>query len=215
MQLTQELPAWRIGLTGGIGSGKSTVACMLADAGATVIDADAISRQVTAPGGAAIAPIADRFGASAITADGAMDRDVMRRLVFGDSAARLQLEAIIHPLVSQASARQAQLAESAGSTCLVFDIPLLVESGRWRQQLDQVLVVDCEETTQISRVMAREAARPGAANGWTPETVRKVIDGQASRAQRRAAADLCIYNEGLSLAALGLTVKQILQRFKL
>ncbi len=210
MQVTQHLPAWRIGLTGGIGSGKSTVARMLADAGATVIDADAISRQVTAPGGAAIAPIADRFGASAITADGAMDRDVMRRLVFGDSAARLQLEAIIHPLVAQESARQAQLAESAGSTCLVFDIPLLVESGRWRQRLDQVLVVDCEEATQISRVMAREAA-----SGWTPETVRKVIDGQASRAQRRAAADLCIYNEDLSLAALGLTVKQILQRFKL
>ncbi len=198
----------RIGLTGGIGSGKSTVAGMLADCGAVVIDADAISRQVTAPGGAAMAVIAAQFGAQAITADGAMDRDAMRALVFDDPAARLRLEAIIHPLVSAETARQSALAEHSGSRCIVFDIPLLVESGRWRHQLDSVLVVDCTEETQLARVVARHA-------GWTPQAVQKVIAGQASRAARCAAADACIYNDGLSLQALRLVVTQAAQRFGL
>ncbi len=198
----------RIGLTGGIGSGKSTVAGMLADCGAVVIDADAISRQVTTPGGAAIAAIAAQFGAQAITADGAMDRDAMRALVFDDPAARLRLEAIIHPLVSAETARQSALAEHSGSRCIVFDIPLLVESGRWRHQLDSVLVVDCTEETQVARVVARHA-------GWTPQAVQKVIAGQAGRAARCAAADACIYNDGLSLQALRLVVTQAAQRFGL
>ncbi len=198
----------RIGLTGGIGSGKSTVAGMLADCGAVVIDADAISRQVTAPGGAAMAAIAAQFGAQAITADGAMDRDAMRALVFDDPAARLRLEAIIHPLVSAETARQSALAERSGSRCIVFDIPLLVESGRWRHQLDSVWVVDCTEETQVARVVARHA-------GWTPQAVQKVIAGQASRAARCAAADACIYNDGLSLQALRLVVTQAAQRFGL
>ena len=197
----------RIGLTGGIGSGKSTVAGLLAMCGACVVDADAISRQLTAVGGAAIAPIAQQFGAQSITPEGAMDRDVMRQRVFDDAAARRQLEAIIHPLVSLEAARQAERAARAGSLCIVFDIPLLVESGRWRQQLDQVLVVDCSEATQISRVTAR--------SGWTPEAVQKVMAGQASRAQRRAAADVCLYNDGLSREALGLLVVQISRSFGL
>ncbi|MES2360537.1 MAG: dephospho-CoA kinase [Pseudomonadota bacterium] len=203
----QVFPAQRIGLTGGIGSGKSTVARLLADAGAALIDADAISRQLTAAGGAAIPLISKQFGPQAITSDGAMDRDAMRRLAFSDPAARRQLEAIIHPLVSLETVRQAEQAMRAGSPCIVFDIPLLVESGRWRQQLDRVLVVDCSEATQISRVVVR--------SGWTPEAVQKVIDGQASRAARRAAADVCIFNEGLSLEALGLVVGQISRRFGL
>ncbi|MCY1163724.1 dephospho-CoA kinase [Polaromonas sp.] len=203
----QHGPVQRLGLTGGIGSGKSTVARLLVDAGAALIDADAISRQVTAPGGAAIPLITQRFGPQAITPEGAMDRDAMRRLAFSDPASRRQLEAIIHPLVGLETARQAEQALQAGNPCIVFDIPLLVESGRWRQQLDRVLVVDCSEATQISRVMAR--------SGWTQEAVQKVIDGQASRAARRAAADVCIYNDGLSLDALGLIVRQISRRFGL
>ncbi len=207
MQTTQNFPVQRIGLTGGIGSGKSTVARMLVDCGAVLIDADAISRQVTAPGGAAIALIAEQFGTQAITPDGAMDRNVMRDLAFSDPSARRKLEAIIHPLVSFETSRQADLAAGAGSLCIVFDIPLLVESARWRQQLDQVLVVDCSEATQTSRVTAR--------NGWAPEAVQKVIAAQASRARRRAAADACIYNDGLSLEALGLLVRRLACRFGL
>lgn len=197
--------AVHVGLTGGIGSGKSTVAAVLADCGAAVIDSDAISRGVTAPGGAAIALIARQFGAAFLTSEGAMDRDAMRRLVFADAQAKKQLEAIVHPLVGEETARQAAKAASA---CVVFDVPLLVESGRWRQRLDRVLVVDCSEATQIARVMAR--------NGWTREAVQQVIAGQASRDQRLAAADICIYNDApLSLAALAAMVRQLAQRFGL
>ncbi|MES2415481.1 MAG: dephospho-CoA kinase [Pseudomonadota bacterium] len=197
----------RLGLTGGIGSGKSTVARMLVVCGATLIDADGISREVTAAGGSAIAPVARQFGAQAITPDGAMDRDFIRQLVFDNPAERLRLEAIIHPLVSLESLKQTEAAVRAGSTCLLFDIPLLVESGRWRQQLDRVLVVDCSETTQVARVVAR--------SGWTPEAVYKVMAGQATRAARRAAADLCLYNEGLALDELERMVRQISHRFGL
>jgi len=197
--------ALRLGLTGGIGSGKSTVATMLADCGAAVIDSDAISRQVTAPGGAAMDRIAEQFGARFITPEGGLNRDVMRELVFADAGAKKQLEAIVHPLVGEETARQAAQAASA---CIVFDVPLLVESGRWRQRVDQVLVVDCSEATQVSRVMAR--------NGWTREAVERVIAGQASRDQRLAAADICIYNDApLSLAALAVMVRQLSQRFGL
>jgi dephospho-CoA kinase len=197
--------AVHVGLTGGIGSGKSAVAAVLADCGAAVIDSDAISRGVTAPGGAAIALIARQFGAAFITPQGAMDRDAMRRLVFADAQAKKQLEAIVHPLVGEETVRQAAKAASA---CVVFDVPLLVESGRWRQRLDRVLVVDCSEATQIARVMAR--------NGWTREAVQQVIAGQASRDQRLAAADICIYNDApLSLAALAAMVRQLAQRFGL
>ena len=205
----------RLGLTGGIGSGKSTVAQMLAGHGATLIDADAISRATTAAGGAAIEQIAAQFGFDAINADGAMNRNVMRQRVFDDPAVKKQLEAIIHPLVSQESARQAELAGQAGSAWVVFDIPLLVESRRWRQQLDKVLVVDCEETTQISRVMAREATNSDNNNGWTQDAVEKVMAQQATRAQRRAAADWVIYNDGLSLARLAGQVQKIADRITL
>lgn len=191
----------RIGLTGGIGSGKSTVAQALADCGAVVVDADLIARQVCAPGGPAISALAHQFGPQMITAEGALDRDRMRQLAFGDPGARQRLEAIIHPLVSQESRRQFEAAASAGCRCVVFDVPLLVESGRWRQQLDCVLVVDCMESTQVARVMAR--------NGWTRELVQTIMKGQASRAQRLAAADFCICNEGLSLPELVQLVRQL------
>ncbi|CAN5542336.1 dephospho-CoA kinase [soil metagenome] len=201
------LPIQRIGLTGGIGSGKSTVARVLVACGAALIDADAISRQLTAPRGAAIGKLASRFGPQMITEEGAMDRDRMRQLAFSDPAIKLQLEAIIHPLVSQESIRQAHAAVHAGRSCILFDIPLLVESGRWRQQLDRVLVVDCMEETQVARVMAR--------NALPREVVEQIIAGQASRAQRLAAADACICNEGLSLAALEQLVHQLAPRFGL
>ena len=199
--------ALRIGLTGGIGSGKSTVARTLVACGAALVDADAISRAVTAAGGAAVKEIAAQFGGQFVTADGAMDRDLMRQLAFTDTSARRRLESIVHPLVSQETFRQYGQAVSAGSACVVFDVPLLVESGRWRQQLDQVLVVDCSEATQLSRVMAR--------NGWSREAVEKVIAGQASRAQRLSAADLCLYNDGLPLEALDLQVRRLAARFGL
>ena len=199
------MPALKLGLTGGIGSGKSTVARLLADCGAAVIDSDAIARAVTAPGGAAIDLIAKQFGSHFITPQGAMNRDLMRELAFSDTQARKQLEEIIHPLVGEETARQAAQASSA---CIVFDVPLLVESGRWRQKLDQVLVVDCSEEAQINRVMLR--------NGWTREAVLQVMAGQASRTQRLAAADLSIFNdEPLSLVALAGLVRQLAQRFGL
>ena len=207
VKLGASTSARRIGLTGGIGSGKSTVARLLVEGGAVLIDADAISRDTTASGGSAISLIAAQFGPQAIAANGAMDRDFMRQQVFDNPAVKQQLEAIIHPLVGIETLRLAELADIAGKPCIVFDIPLLVESGRWRSKLDQVLVVDCSEATQISRVTAR--------NGWSPGAVQKVLAAQASRSARRAAADICIYNDGLSMQALGQLVRQISPRFGL
>lgn len=201
----------RLGLTGGIGSGKSTVAQLLVRQGARVIDADAISRAVTASGGSAIAQIAERFGRDAITADRAMNRDVMRQRVFEDPNVKQQLEAIIHPLVGAESARQAEAARLAGCALVVFDIPLLVESQIWRQKLDKVLVVDCEKSTQISRVMARESTN----ESWTHEVTERVIASQATRKQRLVAADLVIFNDGLTLAGLAEQVRQICGRITL
>lgn len=199
--------ALRVGLTGGIGSGKSTVLAMLAQLGAAAIDADAISRGTTAGGGAAIAEIRRTFGPDFITAAGALDRERMRAHTFSDPDARRRLEAIIHPLVGAESARQVEAALAAGARCIVFDIPLLVESGRWRQQVDRVLVVDCGVDTQVARTMQR--------SGLTEEAVRAIIGAQATRAQRLAAADLVICNEGLSLEQLAAEVEQAAQRFGL
>lgn len=181
----------RIGLTGGIGSGKSTVAGFLFEAGAEVIDTDAISRQLTAAGGAALPALAAAFGAQVIGADGALDRAQMRELAFADPGARRRLEAILHPMIGEET--QAQAARSTADL-LVFDVPLLVESGRWRARVERVLVVDCEETSQIERVMHR--------SGWARAAVEAVVQQQASRPARRAAADALIHNEGLSLVQL-------------
>lgn len=197
----------RIGLTGGIGSGKSTVAQGLADCGAFIIDADAISRQLTASGGIAVAAIAERFGQRYITPDGAMNRELMRQLAFAETSARAQLESIIHPLVRSETLAQTVRAIAAGSACLVFDIPLLVESGRWRQQLDRIVVVDCSEATQVDRVMAR--------SGLSREAVGNIIGGQATRLKRLAVADSCIFNDNLSLEELAILVRQLANRFGL
>ena len=199
---------WRLGLTGGIGSGKSTVASMLAAKGAAVIDADAISRSLTAPGGRAMAAIAQTFGPQMVDAQGAMDRQAMRQAVFQNPQAKQKLEAIIHPLVSQITAEQAQAAVQSGHQVLVFDVPLLVESGeRWRKQVDRVIVVDCDAQTQRQRVMAR--------SGLAAEEIDRIIALQASRAQRLACADLVILNQGLNLSQLESKVAQVAADFGL
>ncbi|MCF8168316.1 MAG: dephospho-CoA kinase [Rhodoferax sp.] len=195
------MAAVRLGLTGGIGSGKTTVAGLLAACGATVIDADAISRACSAANGAAIATLEATFGASILTAERALDREKMRTLAFSDPTAKEKLEAIIHPLVGQAIFRQAAAAQDAGARCIVFDIPLLVESRHWRQSLDRILVIDCPQTTQIARVVAR--------SGLAAAHVEKMIAAQAKRAQRLAAADCTLYNEGISLTELEQQVQQL------
>ena len=197
----------RLGLTGGIGSGKSTVAQMFVNSGATLIDADAISRAATSAGGAAIAGVTAQFGSKMITAHGALNRDAMRQLVFADPLAKLQLEAIVHPLVSLESERLAEQARTSNCRLLVFDIPLLVESRRWRMQLGRVLVVDCAEALQIGRVVQR--------SNWTPDAVKAVIAQQATRGQRLAAADMVIYNQDITLEELAGQVRQIMQRMTL
>ena len=199
---------WRIGLTGGIGSGKSTVAGFLARRGAAIIDADAISRSLTAPGGRAMVAIARNFGDDMLSPDGAMDRQAMRERIFRDPQAKRQLEHIIHPLVSHITAEQAQAAVQAGRRMLVFDVPLLVESGeRWRKQVDRVIVVDCDAETQRQRVMAR--------SGLAAEEVERIMALQASRSQRLACADTVILNQGLSLTELATQVAQLAADFGL
>ncbi|VTU24285.1 Dephospho-CoA kinase [Variovorax sp. PBS-H4] len=189
----------RIGLTGGIGSGKSTVASILVADGATLIDTDAIARAMTQPRGAAMPAIEAVFGPTVVAADGSMDRARMRELVFADPAAKQRLEAILHPAIGMEC--EAQAAAAAGRGLIVFDVPLLVESRRWRALVDRVLVVDATEETQLQRVVAR--------SGWSPEAVRAVIAQQAPRSARRAAADAVIFNEALSLEELAAEVRAL------
>lgn len=192
-------PVRRVGLTGGIGSGKSTVCRILRDLGAWIVDTDAIAHRLTAPGGRAIPAIAAQFGAEVIADNGAMDRTRMRERVFADPAQRRALEAILHPMIGEDT--RAEAAAAPEGAIVVFDVPLLVESGRWRDQVDRILVVDCPVETQIARVMQR--------NGWTADAVQRIIDQQASRAQRLAVADDVIVNDGLELEELAAEVRRI------
>ena len=192
----------RIGLTGGIGSGKSTVAGLLASHGAAIIDTDAIARRLTLPGGAAVPGIRGAFGDAFIDASGALDRDRMRSLAFSDPQAKRRLEAILHPLIGIETARE---ADASGSAVKVFDVPLLVESGRWRATVDRVLVVDCSEDTQVERVVRRA--------GWAEEAVRQVIAQQANRSARLACADAVIRNQGLTLDGLAAEVAALWARW--
>ncbi|MDR2259392.1 MAG: dephospho-CoA kinase [Azoarcus sp.] len=177
--------ALRIGLTGGIGSGKSAVAARFASHGIVVIDADALSRELTAPGGAAIPALRAAFGEALIAADGGLDRARTRALVFSDAVARARLEAILHPLIEAASARR---CAAAASPYVLLDIPLLIETGRWRARCDRVCVVDCPRELQIARVIRRD--------GLSAAEVETILAAQASREARLAAADDIIDNSG-------------------
>lgn len=188
----------RVGLTGGIGSGKSTVAGMLAQLGAAVIDTDAIARVLSMPGGAATKPIREAFGADFIDASGALNRARMRAMVFSDPAAKHRLEAILHPLIGIET--EAQAAASTAPV-LVFDVPLLAESTHWRTRVDKVLVIDCRERVQLERVMAR--------SGWAKAAVQAVIKQQARRPVRRAIADAVIFNDGVDMSELGRQVQAL------
>jgi dephospho-CoA kinase len=198
----------RLGLTGGIGSGKSTVGGMFVSLGAALIDADQIARDVTGPRGDAIDAIRRTFGDMFVDASGALDRTRMRQLAFSEPEARARLEAIVHPLVTRHSLLQTQQALAAGSRMIVHDIPLLAESGRWARQLDAVVVVDCPVETQIERVVQR--------NGLAREVVQGIIASQATRHARRAVADIVITNgPGCTLPALQAQVRQAAALFGL
>lgn len=197
----------RIGLTGGIASGKSTVAGLLAGYGVLIVDADAISRQTTGAGGSAMGQIKQEFGSTFITAQGSLDRERMRELIFSQPQARLRLEAIVHPLVTQETRLQTQQALAQGVACLVYDVPLLVESGRWRSQLDKILVIDCETEVQIERSHQR--------SGLDRSAVEKILSSQAPRITRLGAADMVISNSRLSLEDLAQEVAQVYSCFGL
>ncbi|VVD74062.1 Dephospho-CoA kinase [Pandoraea eparura] len=175
---------YAIGLTGGIGSGKTTVANLFATHGIAIIDTDAIAHGITAPGGAAMPAIRREFGDAFVAPDGSLDRARMREAVFSNDAAKARLEAITHPLIRTECERAASEAQGP---YLIFVVPLLVESGRWRERVQRVLVVDCTEQTQIARVMSR--------NGFTRDQVLAIMARQASREQRLAAADDVIDND--------------------
>jgi dephospho-CoA kinase len=192
-----------VGLTGGIGSGKSAVADLFAAQGARIIDADVIAHTLTAPQGAAMPAIRAAFGEAMITAEGALDRAAMRARVFAEPQERQRLEAILHPLIRAETDRQA--AASLGlAPYVVLVIPLLVESGAYRGRVDRLVVVDCPEATQISRVMAR--------NGLSAEEVERIMQTQATRAQRLAVADDLIDNGG-GLAALAPQVLRLHRKY--
>jgi dephospho-CoA kinase len=172
-----------VGLTGGIGSGKTTVADLFAGLGAVIIDTDAIAHALTAPGGQAIAKIAATFGPTFLTSQGAMDRAKMRELIFTDASAKQILESLLHPLIREVCEEQARAASQA---YVMFVVPLLIESGTWRTRVNRVLVVDCPEELQIARVMARSSL--------AEEAVRAIMRSQASRQQRLAVADDVLTN---------------------
>jgi len=176
---------YTVGLTGGIGSGKSAVAALFAKQGIAVIDTDEIAHELTRPGGAAIEPIRAAFGAGAIGSDGALDRAKMRKLVFGNLAEKKKLEAILHPLIREESLRR---GERAGSPYSILVIPLLAEGGIDRSRYERVLVVDCTEAQQIERAMRR--------SGLSEKEVRDILAAQATREQRLALADDVIDNRG-------------------
>jgi len=174
---------FKVGLTGGIGSGKTQVANLLAGWGASVIDTDLIAHSLTAPSGQAIEPIRQAFGAAVIEPSGALNRALMRELVFANQARRVELEAILHPMIAQAVDHE---AEQAQGLYVVFVVPLLVESGRWRQKIDRLCVVDCDQGTQIERVQSRSSLELS--------TIQKILAAQATREQRLAVADDVIDN---------------------
>lgn len=191
-----------VGLTGGIGSGKTTIANMFADFGASIIDTDVIAHQLTQPDGVAIPAIREQFGAAYLTDDGAMDRVKMRELVFADNHQKQKLENILHPLIRQETEKAVSLATGS---YLIFVVPLLIESTTWRNKVSRILVIDCEEQTQIQRVMAR--------NNLNADQVRAIMRAQASRQQRQEAADDLIFNDG-DLSLVKIQVRTLHQSYE-
>jgi len=173
-----------VGLTGGIGCGKTTVADMFGALGASLVDTDAIAHALTAPQGAAMPALLAEFGDAFATPEGALDRAKMRELVFTDPAARERLEAILHPRIREATAAAAAIATGA---YVIFVVPLLIESGSWAGRVTRVLAIDCSEATQVARVMAR--------NNLSEAQVRAIMAAQVTREQRLAAADDVILND--------------------
>lgn len=192
-----------VGLTGGIGSGKTAVSDLLAQMGAGIIDTDLIAHQITAPGGIAISPIQAKFGSEFIEPSGALDRAKMRTLVFGSPDARKSLEEITHPLIRLETLRKAKGLADTGVPYLVFVVPLLIESGSWLDQIDYLVVVDCPEETQIQRVMQR--------SNLSRTEVEVILNAQASRQERLRLANTVIENQG-SLSDLKLAVEQLHQK---
>lgn len=183
---------FRVGLTGGVASGKSLIAEEFARLGAHVVDADAIAHALTAPGGDGIEPIRARFGSAFIDKSGALDRARMRALVFRDTAARHALEGILHPLIRAAAEADAERAPLA-TAYLVFVIPLLIESRAWESRVNRVLVIDCAIESQVARLQRR--------SGLDELSARAIIASQATRAQRLQAADDILVNESSTAAA--------------
>jgi dephospho-CoA kinase len=188
-----EAAGFTVGLTGGIGSGKTMVSNALQSLGAAVVDTDLIAHTLTAPGGAAMDAIAREFGSDFLAADGALDRARMRNLAFTMPGAKRRLEQILHPLIRSASDAQARQA-AVHAPYVVLVIPLLVETGNWKQRVDRVLVVDCPVATQVERVQRR--------SGLDADAVRKIIAQQATRQDRLDAADDVIVNQGDAQALL-------------
>ena len=193
-----------IGLTGGIGSGKSAAAEMFRELGTGFVDADAIAHELTALGGTAIAAIRSEFGDQAVAADGALDRAAMRRLVFADGAAKRRLEAILHPLIRAETQRRCAAALAAGAPYVVLVVPLLIESGDYLKRVSRVAVVDCAEETQVARVMAR--------SGLARAEVERIMAAQVARTERLAAADDVIDNDG-DMESLRLQVEALHHRY--
>jgi dephospho-CoA kinase len=173
-----------VGVTGGIGSGKTTAVKLFEALGASVVDTDAIAHALTQPGGAAIPAIRARFGAAYVQADGGLDRAAMRALAFSDAHARRDLEAILHPMIRAQSKAQ---VEAASGPYVLLVVPLLVESGSYRTTVDRVLVIDCDEAQQVERVQRR--------SGLSAAQVRAIMASQATRAQRLQAADDVLRND--------------------
>lgn len=190
-----------VGLTGGVGSGKSTVADFFVELGAALVDTDAIAHELTGPKGAAIPALIAAFGPAVLNAAGALDRARMRQRVFADAKAREILEGILHPMIRELSAQRTQ---SANAPYVILAVPLLVESVSYRERCDRILVVDCPETQQIERVMAR--------NGLSEAEVKAIMAAQATRAQRLAVADDVVSNE-TDLASLKIQVLSLHQKY--
>jgi dephospho-CoA kinase len=187
-----------VGLTGGIGSGKTTIADLFATHGVAVVDTDVIAHRITAPGGAAMALLEQAFGSNYIASDGSLDRAKMRALVFADDAARGRLQAITHPLIRAETERE---RNAAAGPYVIIVVPLLVESGTWRTRVDRVLVADCEVETQIERVMRR--------NAFSRDQVLAIIERQATREARLGCADDVIVNDHAPLEQLAREVHRL------